>query len=478
MLLTKTIRSTTFKLALASIAIFGTIVVTFLSYVYFSTLTYVQTEFDRAITIERQLLEEIFQRDGRTGVAAEIRRHLSDNAFADRIYLLTDTSFDVLAGNLNSWPTAFRATSAERPKIEDWPDEENQTAARVSVGTLPNGDRLLLGRRLENIDAFRLSSRDALIATFAFLFLLTAGASVAVTRRTIGRIESINATSRGIMESDLKKRIPLRGTNDEWDQVARNLNSMLDRIERLMEDLRQATDNVAHDLRTPLARIRGRLEIAYSQFRDNDCHHELIGDTIADLDVVLRVFTSLTRISQIETNVQKSAFRTVNLFEVAERAAELYEAAAEEKGTGLTLIGDKTPSVMGDPDLLFDAISNLLDNAIKYGRNHGEVTIETTNTNGRHTVCVADNGPGIPAKEYSDVLKRFYRLERSRHTPGNGLGLSLVSAIANIHGARIEMSDNSPGLRVQLSFPVPASLPFDALRQVECTKEAEQELRQ
>jgi signal transduction histidine kinase len=465
-LLTKTIRSTTFKLALASIAIFGTIVVAFLIYVYSSTLTHVQSEFDRSIIVERHLLEKSFQRGGRAGLAAEIQRRLSDSALADRIYLLADASFDVLAGNLKSWPTEFRAPPAKSPKLEEWSDGENRRRVRVSVSALPNGDRLLLGRRLDIIDAFHADIRNALIATLIFIFLLTAGASIAVTRRTIGRIESINATSRAIMESDLKKRIPLRGTDDEWDQVAGNLNSMLDRIERLMGELRQATDNVAHDLRTPLTRIRGRLERAYYQLREDDCHHRLIGDTIADLDVVLRVFASLTRISQIETNIQRSAFRTVNLFEVAERAAELYEAGAEERCMRLRLIGDRALSVMGDPDLLFDAISNLLDNAIKHGRGDGEVTIETVHMNGRHVICVADNGPGIPASEYPDVLKRFYRLERSRQTPGNGLGLSLVAAVANIHGAKIEMSDNSPGLRVQLSFPVSAYALFDASRQV------------
>jgi len=459
-LLTKTIRSTTFKLALASIAVFGTIVIAFLGYVYFSTTAYVQSEFDRAILFDRHLIESAFQREGRAGAVSEIQRHLSDNAFADRIYLLTDNSFDVFAGNLTSWPAELRTPAAEAPKIEEWSDGENQPPVRASVGTLPNGDRLILGRKLDSIEAFRAKSRNALIATLILLFVLTAVASVLVTRRTIARIESINATSRGIMQSDLKKRIPLRGSNDEWDQVAVNLNSMLDRIEGLMGELKQATDNVAHDLRTPLTRIRGRLEKAYSQPRDNECHHELIADTIADLDVVLRVFSSLTRISQIETNIQRSSFRTVNLFDVAGKAVELYEAAAEEGSTHLRLIGDRTLSVMGDQDLLFDAISNLLDNAIKHGRSGGKVAIEITNINNRHAISVVDNGPGIPAKEYSDVLKRFYRLERSRHTPGNGLGLSLVSAVAHIHGAQITMSDNSPGLRVQLSFPMSAAAPI------------------
>ncbi len=455
-LLSKTIRSTTFKLALALIVVFGTIVVAFLGYIYISAVVEMQSEFDRALAADRRSVEIAFQRAGRAGAVAEIQRHLSDGTL-DRFYLLTDSSFDVLAGNLPSWPDGLRTVDAST--AVEWSDVTSASPIRALAGVLPNGDRLFVGQKLDGIAGFRANGRNALIATLALLLVLTAVASVAVTRRTIGRIEAINATSRGIMQSDLKQRIPLRGSNDEWDQVAGNLNLMLDRIEQLMGELRQATDNVAHDLRTPLTRIRGRLERAHNQPSANEWHHELIGDTIADLDVVLGVFSSLTRISQIETSIQRSAFRPVILFDVATKAVELYEAAAEERATRLTLIADRTLSVMGDQDLLFDAISNLLDNAIKHGRAGGNVTIEAANTNGRQTISVADDGPGIPEREYSDVLKRFYRLERSRNTPGNGLGLSLIAAVAHIHGAEIKMADNSPGLRVQLLFPPSASPP-------------------
>jgi signal transduction histidine kinase len=257
------------------------------------------------------------------------------------------------------------------------------------------------------------------------------------------------------MQSGLDKRIPLRGTHDEWDQVAESLNLMLDRIETLMEQVIQVTDNVAHDLRTPLTRMRGRLEQAYHRQRDSDCDQSLIGDTIADLDTVLRIFSSLTRISQIEANVQKSAFRNVNLAEIASEIVELYDAAAEESSVRLSLIGNQSVLVTGDKDLLFDAVANLVDNAIKHGRPAGQVTVELTHNDAEAVISVADDGSGIPADEYQNVFKRFYRLERSRHTPGNGLGLSLVDAVARLHGARIEMLDNLPGLKILLRFPAP-----------------------
>jgi signal transduction histidine kinase len=255
------------------------------------------------------------------------------------------------------------------------------------------------------------------------------------------------------MHSGLGKRISLRGTRDEWDQLAENLNLMLDRIEGLMGDVKQVTDNVAHDLRTPLARMRGRLEKAYNSQRDSVHDQLLIADTIVDLDAVLRMFTSLVRISQIETNDRTAAFHTVNLTEIAKEVAELYDAAAEQKATHLTVNTDLQVTVQGDRDLLFDAVANLVDNAIKHGRDAGHVNVEVNQNDEVAVVSVCDDGPGIPADECQQVFKRFYRLERSRRTPGNGLGLSLVAAVTRLHGARIEMTDNAPGLKVQLQIP-------------------------
>jgi signal transduction histidine kinase len=274
----------------------------------------------------------------------------------------------------------------------------------------------------------------------------------------VARIDAINATSRGIMRSGLGERIPLRGTGDEWDGLAENLNSMLDRIEELVETNRQVSDNVAHDLRTPLTRMRGRLERACDQQLDLSQYRSLINDTISDLDEILTTFSSLLRISQIEARDRTAAFCNNNLSEIVREVVELFEPAAEEKAVRLQLSAEEKISVVGDRDLLFDAISNLVDNAIKHGRgDRDEVMIAVTRSPDGPLLSISDRGPGIPRGERDHVLRRFYRLERSRNRPGNGLGLSLVAAVANLHDAHIVMADNSPGLRVELHFPIPRS---------------------
>jgi signal transduction histidine kinase len=293
----------------------------------------------------------------------------------------------------------------------------------------------------------------AMIAVAVLLVLLAGVAAVLVTRRTVGRIEEINATSRAIMLSGLDRRIPLRGSHDEWDRVAENLNLMLDRIETLMGEVKQVSDNVAHDLRTPLTRMRGRLEKAYHHERNSEADAVLIGDTIVDLDAVLGMFASITRISEIETRARRSAFRALNLAEIAGEVVELYDAAAEQVSTRLSLGGDREVAVTGDRDLLFDAIANLVDNAIKHGRPGGKVSVTCRNAGGGAMIAIVDDGPGIAADQHDHVFKRFYRLEQSRYTPGNGLGLSLVAAVSRLHSAEISLHDNGPGLTVQLSFP-------------------------
>ncbi|MGY8709699.1 HAMP domain-containing sensor histidine kinase [Bradyrhizobium sp. 18BD] len=293
----------------------------------------------------------------------------------------------------------------------------------------------------------------AMVSVAVLLAVLAGLAAVLVTRRTVGRIEEINATSRAIMLSGLDRRIPLRGSHDEWDRVAENLNQMLDRIETLMGEVKQVSDNVAHDLRTPLTRMRGRLEKAYHVPRNSEADAALIGDTIADLDAVLGMFASITRISEIETRARRSAFRGLDLAEIAGEVVELYDAAAEQVETRLSLGGDREVAITGDRDLLFDAVANLVDNAIKHGRKGGQVTVICRSADRGADIAISDDGPGIPNEERDHVFKRFYRLEQSRYTPGNGLGLSLVAAVARLHGAEIALHDNAPGLTVRLSFP-------------------------
>src|SRR5450759_2490694 len=352
----------------------------------------------------------------RTGISITLkpadRRRLKALA-RDRNTPHVDPSLAILAGNLKAWPSTVAAARGwtEFRAPETLPNATNRPLIRDSLETFPSGDRLLVGTDISDLDRFADQIKTAVISIVALIFVLAAVASILVTRRTVGRIESINATSRAIMLSGLDKRIPLRGTNDEWDRVAENLNLMLDRIETLMGEVKQVSDNVAHDLRTPLTRMRGRLEKAHHGQRIGEDDQSLIGDTIADLDVVLRIFSSLTRIAQIETQARKGAFRTVNLTEIAGEVVELYDAAAEQDGTRLTVVGDREVLVTGDRDLIFDAIANLVDNAIKHGRPGGQVVVANENIDGRPVISIADDGPGIPADEYAHVFKRFYRLE-------------------------------------------------------------------
>ncbi|HLG80620.1 MAG TPA: ATP-binding protein [Bradyrhizobium sp.] len=459
MLLAKTLASSTFRLALIAIGTFGIITAAIFAYVYLSTTSYVRGRSDREITTEVASLAKAYESAGRDGLMALIGRHLADPSFADHVYLLVDPRQHVLAGNLRQWPQAAVGPAGwiEFRGARTAPGATSEPLLRAIVQTFPNGDRLLAGLDISDLDSFAASIKLAVISGAVLIFTLAAMASVLVTRRTVGRIEQINATSRAIMASGLDQRIPLRGSHDEWDRVAENLNQMLDRIQTLMGEVKQVSDNVAHDLRTPLTRMRGRLEKAYLGARAAESDQALIGDTIADLDAVLRIFASIVRIAQIETQARQGGFRTVNLVEIAGEVVELYDAAAEQYGTRLALAGDREVLATCDRDLIFDAIANLVDNALKHGRAGGEVVVACDVMDGQPVVSITDDGPGIPPCEHEHVFKRFYRLEQSRYTPGHGLGLSLVAAVARLHGASIEMCDNTPGLKVRLRFAMPAS---------------------
>ncbi|HEY8161186.1 MAG: ATP-binding protein [Methylocystis sp.] len=449
MLLAKTLRSSTYKLALVAIGVFGVFVIALFAYVRWSTVSYVRDIVDRAIGTDLSALADAYAVGGRSALVAVIERQRADPHFKDAAYLLVDPSLAPVAGSLDRWPALPKDASGSAEISRSG----GTSPLRLMFTTLSNGDRLLVGRKTEGLNGFIGEIDTALGLGVALVFVLAAVASVSVTRRTVGRIEAINATSRAIMQSGLDKRIPLRGSHDEWDELAANLNTMLERIQLLMSEVKEATDNVAHDLRTPLARMRGRLEKARMRERDSDRDQLLIEDTIADLEEVLRMFTSLIRISQIEAYDISKSFRRVNLAQVADEIVELFDAAAEKRNIHLQRSGDSKVMVVGDRDLLFDAIANIVDNALKYGPDRGRVRVETRETTSGGVICVVDNGPGIPEGERQNVFKRFYRLERSRASQGNGLGLSLVSAVARLHGAVISLSDNVPGLRVQLAFP-------------------------
>jgi signal transduction histidine kinase len=440
------------RLALICIAVFGAVVIALFGYVYWATASYLQSRADQAIAAELVTLQSAYATGGRSELIAAIVQHTATPRPDGGVYLLADAEFAPLAGNLKAWPSELRGSggwTGFRPQSQSGA----ATQVRAISLTLPDGAHLLVGRDIVDLDQFVRRIKIAFGAGIMLIFVLAGVASLSVTRRTVGRIEAINATSRAIMQSGLGERIPRRGTHDEWDELAANLNSMLDRIELLMNEVKQVTDNVAHDLRTPLTRIRGRLERAYARSGTGAGDANLIADTLADLDAVLAMFTSLTRIAQIEANARTAAFRSLDLAQVARDVAELFDAAAEERGGRLEVVGEDYVLIAGDRDLLFDALANLVDNAIKHGRTGGRIALEVARRDGVPALSVTDDGPGIPLAERERVLKRFYRLERSRRTPGNGLGLSLVAAVARLHGAALEMHDNAPGLAIRVIFP-------------------------
>ena len=449
MLLAKTLQSSTLRLALLYIAVFGAAIIGLFAYMYWSTVSYLRANMDQEIVREHTLLRNAYEHGGRSELIAALGWRVMRPGDAVWGYLLADDALVSVAGNIPRWPAGLQSDSGRAVFASP---EHAGAIMRAEYQTLPDGSRLLVGRA-EDSSGFVATIAVGLVAAVGLILLLAAAAGISTSRRSVARIEAINSTSREIMRSGLGQRIPQRGTGDEWDGLADNLNSMLDRIGELMEANRQVSDNVAHDLRTPLTRIRGRLEQAYNQPFDPVRYRELLADTIVGLDDILRIFSSLLRISRIEAQEQRAAFHPVDLGVLARDVAELFEPMAEEKGAKLVLRGPAPTIVMGDRDLLFDAVSNLVDNAVKHGGIGGLVSVELHDGVDGPRLIISDRGPGIPLEERKNVLRRFYRLESSRNSSGNGLGLSLVAAVAHLHESRVELTENSPGLRVEIRFP-------------------------
>jgi signal transduction histidine kinase len=453
-LLSKTLRSSTFRLAILYVCLFGASVAGLFGYVYLATTKYVKQRYDNMVVADRRELLDTFARLGREGLAKELTTLGANTPPDGDIYLLADADYVPIAGNLTDWPAAARTGDGwiEFSPPSWRPNAKHRPLLRALVTTLPDGSHLLSGEDINDMAAFVRTINRGLAIGVALLCVLAAAAGISVTRRTVARTEAINATSRAIMASGLGKRIPTRGTKDEWDQLAQNLNSMLERIEELVRGIKEVSDNIAHDLRTPLMRMRGRLEVALRARRSGAADEALIARTVTELDEVLKTFSSLLRISAVEARERTVGFGPVDLGRLAAEVADLFDAAAEERGIHLRCTVVAAPPVLGDRDLLFEALSNLIDNALKHGQGDAEVSVEPDGTAGVR-LRVRDRGPGIPSAERKHVLQRFYRLERSRTTPGNGLGLSLVHAVAQLHDAELALVEAAPGLSVELAFP-------------------------
>ncbi|MEC7488194.1 MAG: HAMP domain-containing sensor histidine kinase [Pseudomonadota bacterium] len=450
MRLPRLLNSATFRLALIYMLLFGGSVGILLAFLYWATAGVLSDQVDETIKADIKGLAEQYERRGTTGVAAIISERVRRDPGGRTVYLLADAMLRPVVGNLSGWPKVS-------PRRDGWIifellDRETTDGsthlARARHFVLSGGSNLLVGREVRELERTRQMIINAMIWGTVITLALAFAGGLAMSRSTARKIETINQTSRDIMDGNLDRRIPNNGSNDEFDHLAGNLNAMLDRNQALMEGLRHVSDNIAHDLRTPLTRLRGNLEDIDGTGLSGDERKQKIETAILEADGLLSVFNALLRISQIEAGGRQENFAPVNLAKVASDVVELYEPLAEEKEIVFTGSYGPGDDVIGDRDLLFQAIANLADNAIKFTPNRGKVVIKTLG----NSVTVTDTGIGIPEDARDDVFRRFYQLETSRNPAGSGLGLSLVEAVAILHKGNIRLEDNHPGLKAILSI--------------------------
>jgi signal transduction histidine kinase len=442
-----------FRLAALYFLVFAASVLGVLLFVYLTSAGFVERQTEATLDAEITGLAEQYAQRGLSGLIQIVAARSAGDRGDAMIYLVTDSEGQPLVGNISAWPAGVPTHSTwlsfALERTVNGRLEVHPALGRLFV--IPGGYRLLVGRDISDAAAFRSRVRTTLV--WAGLIALGIGliGGTVMSRNLLRRVEQVNRTSERVMAGNLSDRIPLQGTSDEFDQLAANLNRMLDQIERLMTAMREVTDDVAHDLRTPLSRLRTRLERALANPCAGASQSEAIRGAIDEADRLLATFNALLRIAELESGARLDHSAPVDLSEVARSAAELYEPVAEEKGFALSVVAEPGVRMTGDWHLLSQAVANLLDNALKYAGG-GQIELRVFHKDGQAILEVADHGPGIPEADRQSVLDRFVRLEPSRTTPGNGLGLSLVRAIARRHDGSVTLEDNRPGLRVRLQF--------------------------
>ena len=460
--LTKLFRTTTFRLSLTYLAVFSAAAIVALAYIYWNTTVLLSRQLNQTIDAELKGLAEQY----RAGGLDQLVRIVAERSRTpgNSLYLVADRDGKQLAGNLSAvstqlWdslgPVEFFYT---RPA----PGGVERRLAFANVFRLPGGYRLIVGRDIEDRRELARLIRITMLWGLGVMALVGIGGGYWVSRRLLARIDNLSATTRTIMSGDLSGRLPVSGSGDELDRLAQSLNSMLSRIEQLMAGLREVSDNIAHDLKTPLNRLRNRVEEALREPYEEASYREVLESTIEEADGLIKTFNALLSIARLEAGAGGDNRDKLNLSALVSDVAELYEPVAEERGIALRAEAAVPISIRGDRQLLGQAIANLIDNALKYGApaaqaGNGwapEVDIRVDVHDGAAEISVTDRGPGVPEAERERVLGRFVRLEESRSEPGSGLGLSLVAAVARLHGGALRLEDNEPGLRVVLSLPI------------------------
>ena len=457
----KLLRTTAFKLTLAYLVIFSLLAAFLLGYFAWNTQRLVTEQITATVDAEITGLAEQYRQGG-------IRRlvlTIDDRARrpGSSLYLLTTFNGQTLAGNVGALPSGTMANAGWTETTYRRLEEQDEVAhyALVRVFQLPGGFRLLVGRDLEERARIRDIVLDAGKWSVAIVIILGLAGGVLVARRVLRRVDAMTETTRTIMGGDLTGRLPVTGTGDELDRLADNLNAMLERIEALMHGLKEVSDNIAHDLKTPLTRLQNRSEQALRTATTEAEYRAALETTIEESEGLIRTFNALLLIARAESGQARDHMADFDAAEIARGVGELYEPLAEEKGLTLTVDAPEPANVHGNRELVSQALANLVDNAIKYAKPGGDAAGKPADIrvtakgegDDRIVLTVADNGPGIPEADRKRVVERFVRLEQSRSQPGSGLGLSLASAVARLHGGELKLEDNEPGLRTVISLP-------------------------
>jgi signal transduction histidine kinase len=465
----KLLRTTAFQLTLVYLVVFALFASFLLGYFAFNTRRLINEQITTIVNDEIQLIQGQYNQAGirRLVAIVEVRSRRPGSS----LYLVTTPVGEGLAGNVGSLEPGVLESegwveTAYRRLDEPESAEHN---ALVRVLRLPGGIRILVGRDLDERE--RMFRIVALAGRWSVAIVIVLGilGGLFVSRRVLRRVDAMTGTAQTIMAGDLTGRLPVIGSGDEFDRLALNLNGMLTRIESLMRGLKEVTDNVAHDLKTPLTRLRNRCEAALRSAKSEAEFRNVLEQTIEESEGLIRTFDALLMIARAESGEVREGMVEFDAAEVARDVSELYEPLADDKGLTLEVDAKRHAAVKGNRELVSQALANLVDNAIKYaapvekapgvnGERSG-IKVTADAEADRIVLTVSDHGPGIPSADRSRVVDRFVRLEQSRSLPGSGLGLSLVSAVARLHGGELRLEDNAPGLRARITLPRAAASP-------------------
>lgn len=451
-------RTTTFRLALLYAGLFCVSFVALYIFIYVTADVLASRERQDIIQTDLQALLDEYSGSGIVGLSESIQERTKSDTVGEGVFLLASPQLRPIVGNLSGWPSAaipgahWVTFTIERRQL----GETEQHVAEATYVRLAGGYNLMVGRDTLAQERFKRAINNAFFGSLAIMLMLAVIGGMVMSRTILRRIETINQAAERIMQGDVTHRMPVQGRDDEFDRLAENLNAMLEEIERLMGSIRAVTNNIAHDLRTPLNRLRNRLEAAMAGDLAPDERRDAMERAVDEADGLLKTFNALLSIADAEIGTGRGNLEAVDLAVLGLDVAELYGPVVEEQGLTFDRRIDGPAIVQGNRQLLFQAMANFLENAAKHGANGGQVGLEIRRIDGAPEVIVTDKGPGIPEAERDHVLERFVRLDASRSTPGSGLGLSLVSAIARLHGAELVLEDNRPGLKVTLRFRRPA----------------------